>query len=171
MRCSSIIGIAANACIFGCFTYASEQLWLSYIHYLGKLETIVKSYFSTKFIVIIILMLSLIGQSSASVMMSCDMMNMSDMPMPHSMISAEHPMDMSMDMPMEMAMDDSTSTNMTSDCCQEKCDCATASCKPNSYTNSLMALTITPISTKSNSLSIALPQEQFLNYLFKPPIS
>jgi hypothetical protein len=171
MRYSSIIDIAANTCIFGCFTYASEQLLLGYINYLGKLETIVKSYFSTKFIVIIMLMLSLIGQSSASVMMSCDMMNMSDMPMPHSMNSAEHPMDMSMDMPMKMAMDDSTSTNMSGDCCQENCDCAMASCQSNSYTNNLMTLTITPIPTKSNSLSIALPQEQFLNYLFKPPIS
>lgn len=130
-----------------------------------------KSYFSTKFIVIMMLMLSLIGQSSASVMMSCDMMNMSDMQMSHSMDSTEHTMDMSMEMPMKMAMDDSSTTSMTDDCCQENCDCTTTSCKPNSYTNSLMALTITPILTKSNSLSIALPQEQFLNYLFKPPIS
>lgn len=122
-----------------------------------------KSYFSTKFIVIMMLMLSLIGQSSASVMMSCDMMNMSDMPMSHSMNSTEHTMD--------MAMDDSSTTSMNDDCCQENCDCATTSCKPNSYTNSLMALTITPIPTQSDSLSIALPQEQFLNYLFKPPIS
>ena len=130
-----------------------------------------KSYFSTKFIVIMMLMLSLIGQSSASVMMSCDMMNMSDMPISHSMDSTEHTMDMSMDMPMKMAMDDSSTTSMNDDCCQENCDCATTSCKPNSYTNSLMALTITPIPTQSDSLSIALPQEQFLNYLFKPPIS
>lgn len=113
------------------------------------------------------LMLSLIGQSSASVMMSCDMMNMSDMPMSHSMDSTEHTMDMSM----KMAMDDSSTTSMTDDCCQENCDCATTSCKPNSYTNSLMALTITPIPTQSDSLSIALPQEKFLSYLFKPPIS
>lgn len=115
-------------------------------------------------------MLSLIGQSSASAMMSCDMMNVSDMPMAHGMDSVEHTMDISMNMPMNVAMDDSSTANMASDCCQENCDCATTSCKPNSYTNSLMTLTITPIPTKSNSLSIALPQTQFLNYLFKPPI-
>ncbi len=114
------------------------------------------------------LMLSLIGQSSASVMMSCDMMNMSDMPMSHSMNSSESMMDMSMDM---TADDDGSVMNMSSDCCQENCDCATTTCKPNSYTNDLMALTITSLSTKSNNFIVALPQEQFLNYLFKPPIS
>ena len=108
-------------------------------------------------------MFSLIGQSSASMMMSCDMMNMSDMPMSHSMDSADHSMDMSMDA--------STTTSMTADCCQENCDCATASCNPNSYTNSLTTLAITPLYSDSSNQEVALPQTQFLNYLFKPPIS
>lgn len=104
-------------------------------------------------------MFSLIGQSSASMMMSCDMINMSDMPMSHSMDSAEHSMDMSMDA--------STTTSITADCCQENCDCATASCNPNSYTNSLTTLAITPLYSDSSNQEVALPQTQFLNYLFK----
>jgi hypothetical protein len=128
----------------------------------------VKSYFSAKFIVIIMLMLSLIGQSSASVMMSCDMMNMSDIPMAHNMDSSGSMMHISMDMP--MAADDGPVMNMVADCCQENCDCATTTCKPNSYTNSLMTLSFISFNTENNSLHIALPQEQFLNYLFKPPI-
>ncbi len=111
-------------------------------------------------------MFSLIGQSSASMMMSCDMMNMSDMPMSHEMMTSDH--DMAMNMPM---MNDESSTNMMSDCCQENCDCATASCNPSSATNGLASLTVAPLQQENIRLNIALPQVQFLSYLFKPPIS
>ena len=115
-------------------------------------------------------MFSLIGQSSASMMMSCDMMNMSDSTMSHNMAMSGHGMAMP-DHMMNMSMDASTKTSMTADCCQENCDCATASCNPNSYTNSLTTLAITPLYSDSSNQEVALPQTQFLNYLFKPPIS
>ena len=112
------------------------------------------------------LMLSLIGQSSASVMMSCDMMNMadttmSDMQMSHDMSTADHNMSM---------MADDSATNMTADCCQAQCDCATTTCNPNAFTYSFVALNAIITNADNQHLTVALPQEQFLNYLFKPPI-
>ena len=109
------------------------------------------------------LMLSLIGQSSASVTMPCDMMNMSSMPMSHDMTTQEHNMN--------MMMDDTSSTSTMADCCQENCGCAITGCHANSFTNSNTILNAIYISTKSNPPNIALPEAQFLNYLFKPPIS
>ncbi|MGB1261817.1 MAG: hypothetical protein ACPG52_02810 [Cognaticolwellia sp.] len=115
---------------------------------------------------IIMVMFSLLGQSSASMMMSCDMMNMADMAMPdmqmsHDMSAADHNMSM-------MAND--SATNMTADCCQEQCDCATTTCNPNAFTNSFTPLNAITANAESQHLAVALPQEQFLNYLFKPPI-
>lgn len=119
-------------------------------------------------------MFSLIGQSSASIMMSCDMMDLSGATMSHNMTMSEHSMampDHMMSMPMEMQNHDEANMTMAADCCQDNCDCATASCNPNSYTSSLTTLAVTIVSTDSNHQEIPLPQTQFLNYLFKPPIS
>jgi hypothetical protein len=122
----------------------------------------VKTYFSQKFIVVIMLMLSLIGQSSASVTMPCDMMNMSSMSMSDDMTNQEHNM--------SMMMDDMSSENTMADCCQENCDCAISGCHANSFTNSYTTLNAIYLSTNSNHPNIALPETQFLTYLFKPPI-
>ena len=111
-------------------------------------------------------MFSLIGQSSASFMMSCDMMDSSNMPMSHNMTAADH----DMDMVMNMSMTDHQSTTMAADCCQDNCNCATTSCNANTFTNSVAGLNALVVNTENNNLAIALPQEQFLNYLFKPPI-
>ena len=112
-------------------------------------------------------MFSLIGQSSASIMMSCDMMNSSDIPMSHNMAAADHDMDMTMNMSMT---DYQSSATMASDCCQENCNCATTSCNANSFTNSVTVLNAVVFNAENNKLEMALPQEKFLNYLFKPPI-
>ena len=106
------------------------------------------------------LMLSLIGQSSASVTMPCDMMNMSSMSMSDDMTTQEH----------NMMMDDMSSENTMADCCQENCDCAITGCHANSFTNSYATLNAIYPSTNSNPQNIALPETQFLTYLFKPPI-
>ncbi len=95
------------------------------------------------------------------------MMDMSDATMPHNMAMPDHMMSMSM----EMQNHDEANMTMAADCCQDNCDCATASCNPNSYTSSLTTLAVTSVSTDSNHQEIPLPQTQFLNYLFKPPIS
>lgn len=108
------------------------------------------------------LMLSLIGQSSASVTMPCDMMNMSSMSMSDDMTNQEHNM--------SMMMDDMSSENTMPDCCQENCDCAISGCHANSFTNSYTTLNAIYLSTNSNHPNIALPETQFLTYLFKPPI-
>lgn len=112
-------------------------------------------------------MFSLIGQSSASFMMSCDMMDSSNMPMSHNMTAADHDMDMAMNIIMT---DNQSPTTMAADCCQENCNCATTSCNANTFTNSVAGLNALVVNTENNNLAIALPQEQFLNYLFKPPI-
>ena len=108
------------------------------------------------------LMLSLIGQSSASVTMPCDMMNMSSMSMSDDMTTQEHNM--------SMMMGDMSSENTMADCCQENCDCAITGCHANSFTNSDATLNAIYLSTNSNPQNIALPETQFLTYLFKPPI-
>lgn len=125
------------------------------------------SYFSQKFIVAALLMFSLIGQSSASLMMPCDMMNMTDMEMPHnmsmSMSMSEHSMHMTMN-------GESTASSTTSDCCESHCDCPTTCGHSNYLANSLIKLTVMPIHPQSNRHNITFPQQQFLSYLFKPPI-
>jgi len=108
------------------------------------------------------LMLSLIGQSSASVTMPCDMMNMSSMSMSDDMTTQEHNM--------SMMMGDMSSENTMADCCQENCDCAITGCHANSFTNSYATLNAIYLSTNSTPKNIALPETQFLTYLFKPPI-
>jgi hypothetical protein len=109
------------------------------------------------------LMLSLIGQSSASIAMPCDMMNMSSMPMSHDMTTQEHKM--------SMMTGDTSSASTMADCCQENCDCAITGCHANSFTNGNTILNAIYINTNSNNPNIALPEAQFLTYLFKPPIS
>ena len=105
------------------------------------------------------LMLSLIGQSSASVTMPCDMMNMTEMSMSHDMTTQEHNMSTMM-----------ADASRAADCCQDNCDCTIMGCHANFFTNGNTALNAIYLSTKSNNLNITLPKTQFLTYLFKPPI-
>jgi hypothetical protein len=113
-----------------------------------------------------LMILTLVGQTSASTMVSCDMMDMSTMQMPNTDNDDES---MSHDMHQMMIADEAQSTTATN-CCLDSCDCVTMSCNPSSFTSDLLALSIVPIIAELELKNIALPENQFLSYLFKPPI-
>lgn len=127
-----------------------------------------KFLFSSKPLITLLMVLAFLGQTSASVMMSCTM-EMNSFDTTTMSASIHHDMTAMSDHTQMSSMstrDDKAQSN----CCADSCDCTAMSCTQ----ASIVSHSLEPLfayTTESHLQNNVLPNQQFLSYLFKPPIA